>query len=86
MTVAESKHQEKDGILITIEDNGDGVPANIRENIFESYFTTKNPGVGTGLGLSISRQIVVSHRGEMWVDSSSELGGAKFNVWLPLAI
>ncbi len=86
VTVAESKHQEKDGILITIEDNGDGVPANIRENIFESYFTTKNPGVGTGLGLSISRQIVVSHRGEMWVDSSSELGGAKFNVWLPLAI
>tara|TARA_Y100001978_G_C23378181_1_gene284202 strand:- start:49 stop:537 length:489 start_codon:yes stop_codon:yes gene_type:complete len=84
--VVEVNRFDKDGILITIEDNGDGVPQKIRESIFDSYFTTKSPGVGTGLGLSISRQIVQSHHGKIWVESSSELGGASFNVWLPLAI
>jgi two-component system NtrC family sensor kinase len=75
---------EQAGVLLTIEDNGHGVKPELRENIFQSYFTTKLPGVGTGLGLAISYQIVTSHQGKMWADESALLGGARFNVWLPL--
>ena len=71
------------GVLLTIEDNGDGVKPELCESIFESYFTTKRPGVGTGLGLAISHQIVTSHDGKIWVDESALLGGARFSVWLP---
>ncbi|MBT6434761.1 MAG: response regulator [Deltaproteobacteria bacterium] len=73
------------GILLSIEDNGYGVKPELHESIFEGYFTTKRPGAGTGLGLAISQQIVVSHLGKIWVESSPELGGARFCVWLPVA-
>ena len=51
-----------------IEDNGPGVPINIRHRIFESYFTTKPVGVGTGIGLSISKSIVERHKGRVWYE------------------
>jgi signal transduction histidine kinase len=58
------------GIEIRIRDNGNGIPAEIREKIFNPFFTTKPTGQGTGLGLSISYDIVVQeHKGEIKVET-----------------
>jgi signal transduction histidine kinase len=68
------------GEAITIEDTGPGVPAEIREQIFNPFFTSKKDGVG--LGLSIVAKIVDAHRG--WIKLESEPGrGARFHVFLP---
>ncbi|MDP3895730.1 MAG: ATP-binding protein, partial [Mesorhizobium sp.] len=67
----------------TVEDNGPGIPAEIRDRIFESYFTTKPVGVGTGIGLSISKSIVERHNGRVWYEES-DAGGARFVVELPM--
>ncbi len=67
----------------SVEDNGPGIPASIRDRIFESYFTTKPAGVGTGIGLSISRSIVERHNGRVWFEDVAT-GGARFIVELPI--
>ncbi len=70
--------------LIDIEDNGPGMERRVQERIFEPFFTTKEIGEGAGLGLSISYFIVTkNHKGQMNVESSQE-GGSKFRVSLPL--
>ena len=48
---------------ITIRDNGAGIPLEVKEKMFNPFFTTKPAGEGTGLGLSISRDIVVKQHG-----------------------
>lgn len=68
----------------SVEDNGPGIPAAIRERVFESYFTTKPAGVGTGIGLSISRSIVERHNGKVRFEEVPT-GGARFVVELPAA-
>jgi signal transduction histidine kinase len=61
---------EADKVKIIIRDNGNGIPQEIIDKIFNPFFTTKPPGKGTGLGLSLSYDIVVQeHRGEMKVES-----------------
>ncbi|WGV23157.1 hybrid sensor histidine kinase/response regulator [Halotia branconii] len=71
-------------IIISIKDNGDGMTPEVREHIFEQFFTTKSVGKGTGLGLSISRQIVEEkHLGKL--DCISRLReGTEFIIKLPL--
>jgi signal transduction histidine kinase len=70
----------KDGVEITFEDTGPGIPAELREQIFNPFFTTKETGVG--LGLSIVSKIVDDHHG--WIRVTSEPGkGACFRVFLP---
>ena len=71
-----------DAVAVVVEDNGPGVPLELRPRIFEPFFTTKD--TGTGLGLSISHEVVDRHRGSLAVDCSA-LGGARFTVRLPLA-
>ena len=66
----------------SVEDNGPGMPEEIRERIFESYFTTKPVGVGTGIGLSISRSIVERHSGRSGSRRSSRAARAS-SVELP---
>jgi signal transduction histidine kinase len=62
----------KDGIEIRIRDNGGGIPAEVREKIFNPFFTTKPAGKGTGLGLSISYDIIVQeHNGEIRVETEA---------------
>jgi len=59
-----------DRVEITIRDNGMGIPSEIRDKIFNPFFTTKPPGEGTGLGLSISHDIIVKqHGGSIEVDT-----------------
>jgi signal transduction histidine kinase len=70
----------KRGVEITFQDTGPGIPAELREQIFNPFFTTKESGVG--LGLSIVSKIVDDHRG--WIRVTSEPGkGACFQVFLP---
>ena len=70
-------------VEITIRDNGGGIPPEVREKMFNPFFTTKPPGEGTGLGLSLSYDIVVKqHAGSIEVDTQpGEF--AEFRVILP---
>lgn len=69
------------GVEIDIEDSGPGIPAELRDQIFNPFFTTKEGGVG--LGLSIVSKIVDDHRG--WIRVAGEVGkGACFRVFLPV--
>jgi nitrogen-specific signal transduction histidine kinase len=70
-------------IEIAISDNGAGIPPDIKENIFNPFFTTK--ANGTGLGLSIVYQIVREHGGQVDVDSNAGKG-TKFSILLPAVI
>lgn len=73
-------------VLISIADNGSGIPEHIRSKLFDPFFTTKDVGKGTGLGLSISYQIVTEkHGGKIWCEST--LGqGTKFLVEIPVRL
>ena len=69
--------------IITIEDNGGGIPLDIMPKIFDPYFTTKHQSQGTGLGLHMSYKIITeSLKGKLYVENTSN--GAKFFVELPL--
>jgi two-component system sensor histidine kinase HydH len=70
------------GVAVTVEDSGPGVPAAIREQIFNPFFTSKKDGVG--LGLAIVAKIVDDHRGWIRLENDS-LPGARFRVFLPAA-
>ena len=71
-------------LVVTVADNGPGIPAHLRARIFEPYFTTKPTGVGLGVGLAVSLGIVEAHGGTLSVDCPSE-GGAVFTIALPVA-
>ena len=67
----------EDKVLVSINDNGIGIPQKLLDKIFQPFFTTKPTGQGTGLGLSLSYDIVKAHRGELKVES--ELNPADAN-------
>jgi signal transduction histidine kinase len=69
-------------VEIRVKDNGNGIPQNILDKIFQPFFTTKPTGQGTGLGLSIAYDIVKAHGGEIKVESN-EGKGSVFTVQLP---
>ncbi len=83
-----STKKSDNNILISIKDNGSGIPPNISDKIFQPFFTTKPTGQGTGLGLSLSYDIVKAHGGEIKVNtrtnSSSGDEGTEFIIELPL--
>ena len=70
------------GIGFAVEDNGPGVPEDMREKIFEPYVTTKPLGAGTGLGLAVCRNILAAHGGTIALEPGT-LGGARFVIRLP---
>lgn len=72
-----------EAVEISIRDNGIGIPEEIRDKLFQPFFTTKPTGEGTGLGLSISYDIITQqHGGRITVDS---IAGqyTEFTIWLP---
>jgi signal transduction histidine kinase len=74
-----------DNVVVEIEDNGPGIPPDVRQHIFEPFFTTKGPGTGTGLGLHIVYNIVVDkHQGQITV--TSKPGQTCFQVALPVKL
>lgn len=66
-----------------MEDHGAGIPDNIREKIFEPFFSTKPKEKGTGLGLSISFGIMQDHHGRLTVESAPDTG-TRFLMELPV--
>lgn len=73
-----------DEVIYRISDNGPGVPGHIRDKIFEPFFTTKEEGSGTGIGLAIAHNIAAAHKGELSVSEDPPLGGATFELRLPV--
>lgn len=72
-----------DYLRLVVKDTGPGIDPNIRERIFEPYFTTKPQGEGTGLGLAVVHGIVSNHGGAIRVDPDYNRG-ARFEVFLPV--
>ena len=72
-----------DGVCLEFEDDGPGIPEDVRSRIFDPFFTTKPVGVGTGLGLSLSHGIIERHGGRIWVESEPGQG-TTFHIELPL--
>ena len=70
-------------VEIIVQDNGQGIPQEIVDKIFQPFFTTKPTGSGTGLGLSLSYDLVKAHGGEMQVESIVG-DGSKFIIKLPI--
>jgi signal transduction histidine kinase len=73
---------DADFVLVSVQDNGPGIPKDIQEKIWVSFFTTKGGAGGTGLGLSAVMQIVNQHGGKIWLESEAG-NGATFFVRLP---
>ncbi len=67
---------------IRVKDNGNGIPAQVLDKIFQPFFTTKPTGQGTGLGLSLSYDIVKAHGGEFKVETQEGIG-SEFIIQLP---
>jgi two-component system, NtrC family, sensor kinase len=82
--VSISTKKINDTVEIQVGDNGNGIPQNIIDKIFQPFFTTKPPGQGTGLGLSLSYDIITkAHQGQLKVNST-EGKGTNFMVILPI--
>jgi signal transduction histidine kinase len=75
---------EGEYVVLEIEDSGGGIPEDIRERVFDHFFTTKEVGQGTGQGLSVARKVIINgHNGSL--DFTTELGkGTTFIVRLPV--
>jgi signal transduction histidine kinase len=73
---------ENNRMWISIEDNGSGIPEDIKDKILQPFFTTKKGTEGTGLGLSISHDIVKAHGGELSVETTKGVG-TTFSIQIP---
>ncbi len=75
--------RENGKVVIRVVDNGNGIPENMKDKIFQPFFTTKPTGQGTGLGLSLSYDIVKAHGGDLKVEST-EGQGTTFIILIPI--
>jgi signal transduction histidine kinase/ligand-binding sensor domain-containing protein len=83
-TVSVSTNKVNSKVEIRVKDNGNGIPSEVLDKIFQPFFTTKPTGQGTGLGLSLSYDIVKAHGGEIKAETK-EGEGAEFVVQIPAA-
>ena len=84
IVVRAQRAKEPGYVQISVKDNGPGIPADIQEKIWVSFFTTKSDSGGTGLGLPACMQIAQQSHGKLWVESE-EGEGSTFFLWLPQA-
>jgi signal transduction histidine kinase len=83
-TITITTRRAGDCAQIDLTDDGPGIPAEIRDHVFDSFFTTKDAGHGTGLGLATARRIIVDrHAGSLTLDSQP--GKTTFHVRLPIS-
>jgi signal transduction histidine kinase len=75
---------DDDKVAIRIKDDGPGMTEEVRQRLFDAFFTTKPEGKGTGLGLSISYQIVVEKHGGKLQCASAPGQGAEFIIEIPI--
>jgi PAS domain S-box-containing protein len=80
-----SSRADCDGVQIDVTDDGNGIPAAVRQRIFDPFFTTKDVGKGTGQGLAITYDVIANKHGGV-IDVDSKVGeGTTFSIWLPCA-
>jgi signal transduction histidine kinase len=72
---------ENEVVLISVSDSGPGVPSNLRDKVFDPFYTTKNGS--TGIGLSLAHRIITDHGGTLGV-FRSKWGGAQFVIRIPM--
>ncbi|MEO6837470.1 MAG: ATP-binding protein, partial [Ginsengibacter sp.] len=97
-TVSVTTKKSENHVVITVSDNGNGIPQKIVDKIFQPFFTTKPTGQGTGLGLSLSYDIIKAHGGEIKVETKEREArlddsgkdvlleqGSEFIIVLPLS-
>jgi C4-dicarboxylate-specific signal transduction histidine kinase len=70
-------------ILIEVADTGPGIADNVLGRLFESFFSTKAPGLGMGMGLAICRSIIEAHGGQIAAANRQDRAGARFSIRLP---
>lgn len=75
--------EQAEDARVVVEDSGPGVPPELQQRIFESFFTTKPAGAGTGLGLAVSRELAQRQGGDVFYDATT--GRSTFVLRLPLA-
>jgi signal transduction histidine kinase len=75
--------QSSNSIIISVADNGNGIPEKVLDKVFQPFFTTKPTGQGTGLGLSLSFDIVKAHQGKINIRNTPG-AGAEFIITLPI--
>jgi signal transduction histidine kinase len=75
-----SARQEEGAVVVEVADSGPGVPAEIRDRLFQP-FVTSGKRSGLGLGLALSRQTMLDHGGDLWLEDGP--GGARFHLRLP---
>ena len=68
-------------LVISVRDNGAGIPDEVKDDVFKPFFTTHTKG--TGLGLAISRDIILKHHGEIWFENNTDTG-CTFHITLPV--
>ena len=78
-----STQKQENKVVISIQDTGGGIPIEIREKIFDAFFTTKIAGEGSGLGLDITKKIIDKHNGKIWFESKEGIG-TTFFVEIPI--
>lgn len=78
--------REDRGVSVLVQDTGPGIPASVRQRLFEPFVTSGKNGLG--LGLALSRQTVLDHGGDLWIEEDAieerGTGGARFRLRLPL--
>jgi two-component system sensor histidine kinase KdpD len=86
-----ASHKDDHAIMISVEDRGPGIRAEVRDRVFEKFFRAMRDGdisdrrvAGTGMGLAIARGIVEAHHGHIWVEDAEGGEGARFVIELPI--
>ena len=80
-----------DMLQLAVEDEGQGIPGELRQRVFDKFFramrdgdSAEAPASGTGMGLAIARGIVEAHRGHIWIEERNGKRGARFVLTLPI--